>query len=190
MAISLQDNLDIRNKKQNVERDSFKTIEEMRSFPSTALPPVFHAMLESDGCLYVYNINNSEDAITGKWRKFDNLNSVFSPIITENEGNTDEIYRLDITTIEGKLTTPNLKGKSSETKVSLSDIKPTYNGSLGELVFNTTQSKKECIGWIYTPFGWYPFGNISNITEDIETNYVLNDGKNLCTSDGMIFAVK
>lgn len=71
MAISLQDNLDIRNKKQNVERDSFKTIEEMRSFPSTSLPPVFHAMCEDDGCLYIYNVNNSENDTTGKWRKFE-----------------------------------------------------------------------------------------------------------------------
>lgn len=74
-------------------------------------------------------------------------------------------------------------------KVSLADVEPTYKGSLGELVFNTKQGKNECVGWIYTPFGWYSFGNISNITEDIETNYVLNDGKNLRTSDGMIFAV-
>lgn len=36
----------------------------------------------------------------------------FSPIITENSYNTDEVYKLDIETKDGKFTTPNLKGKS------------------------------------------------------------------------------
>ena len=34
----------------------------------------------------------------------------FSPIVTENKDNTDEIYKLDITTKDGTFTTPNLKG--------------------------------------------------------------------------------
>jgi hypothetical protein len=34
----------------------------------------------------------------------------FSPIITENANNTDEVYRLDIETKDDKFTTPNLKG--------------------------------------------------------------------------------
>lgn len=39
----------------------------------------------------------------------------FSPVITENEDNTDSIYKLDITTAEGTLTTPNLKGADGGT---------------------------------------------------------------------------
>ena len=34
----------------------------------------------------------------------------FSPIITENANNTDEVYKLDIETKDGVITTPNLKG--------------------------------------------------------------------------------
>lgn len=34
----------------------------------------------------------------------------FSPTITENAGNTDKIYKLDITTADSTFTTPNLKG--------------------------------------------------------------------------------
>ena len=34
-----------------------------------------------------------------------------SPTITENENNTDKIYKLDVTTADGTFTTPNLKGK-------------------------------------------------------------------------------
>ena len=38
----------------------------------------------------------------------------FNPIITENEDNTDDVYKLDIETKDGKFTTPNLKGKDGE----------------------------------------------------------------------------
>lgn len=38
----------------------------------------------------------------------------FSPIVTENKDNTDEIYKLDITTKDGTFTTPNLRGKDGE----------------------------------------------------------------------------
>lgn len=38
----------------------------------------------------------------------------FSPIITENADNTDDVYKLDIETKDGILTTPNLKGQGGE----------------------------------------------------------------------------
>ena len=38
----------------------------------------------------------------------------FSPTITENEDNTEDVYKLDIETIDGIFTTPNLKGESAE----------------------------------------------------------------------------
>lgn len=38
----------------------------------------------------------------------------FSPIVTENKDNTNEIYKLDITTKDGTFTTPNLRGKDGE----------------------------------------------------------------------------
>lgn len=37
----------------------------------------------------------------------------FSPIITENENNNANVYKLDITTEEGTFTTPNLQGSGS-----------------------------------------------------------------------------
>ena len=37
-----------------------------------------------------------------------------SPTITENASNTDKIYRLDIETVDGKFTTPNLKGADGQ----------------------------------------------------------------------------
>lgn len=38
----------------------------------------------------------------------------FSPTIVPNEGNTSTSYKLDITTKDGKFTTPNLKGKDGD----------------------------------------------------------------------------
>lgn len=38
----------------------------------------------------------------------------FNPIITENADNTDDVYKLDIETKDGILTTPNLKGQGGE----------------------------------------------------------------------------
>lgn len=37
-----------------------------------------------------------------------------SPTITENENNTDTIYKLDVTTVDGTFTTPNLRGKDGK----------------------------------------------------------------------------
>lgn len=70
MAISLIDNLKIQNKKQNVERDSFATILDMVSYSPNYLPNIFHAMCEETGKMYVYNVNNDEDPVLGKWREY------------------------------------------------------------------------------------------------------------------------
>lgn len=71
MAISLIDNLKIQNKKQNVERDSFATIADMVSYSPNYLPNLFHAMCEETGKMYIYNVNNTDDPVLGKWRVFD-----------------------------------------------------------------------------------------------------------------------
>lgn len=49
------------------------------------------------------------DGITAE--KVTNWDETVSPTITENENNTDKIYKLDVTTVDGTFTTPNLKGK-------------------------------------------------------------------------------
>ena len=38
----------------------------------------------------------------------------FSPVVTENAGNTNDVYKLDIKTADATFTTPNLKGYSGE----------------------------------------------------------------------------
>ena len=70
MAISLIDNLKIQNKKQNVERDSFVSIADMVAYSPNYLPNLFHTMCEETGKMYVYNVNNDDDSVLGKWREY------------------------------------------------------------------------------------------------------------------------
>lgn len=53
-----------------------------------------------------------------------------SPIITENVNNTDDIYRLDITTDTGTIITPNLKGGGSSDKFTRDDLTAVTVGGL------------------------------------------------------------
>lgn len=61
---------------------------------------------------------NGQDGTNGK----DGIDG-FSPTITENANNSDDIYKLDITTKNSTFTTPNLKGKDGDgsSSVDLSD---------------------------------------------------------------------
>lgn len=70
MAISLLDNLNIRKKKPNVERDAFNTLADMKAYNENYLPDVFISLCYEDKCLYKFDRNNTIDEITGKWRKF------------------------------------------------------------------------------------------------------------------------
>ena len=52
--------------------------------------------------------------LTDEEKAFLKGDSGFSPTITENENNTDKIYKLDVTTADGTFTTPNLKGADGQ----------------------------------------------------------------------------
>ena len=60
----------------------------------------------------------------------------FSPIITENVDNTDEIYKLDIETKDGVLTTPNLKGAGGigtiDDTLDITSTNPIQNKAVAE----------------------------------------------------------
>lgn len=67
--ISLLDNLSIRKKSPNVERDLFNTIADMVAFSENYLPDVFECNVTDDnGNRYRYNVSNSVDPTLGKWR--------------------------------------------------------------------------------------------------------------------------
>lgn len=65
----------------------------------------------------------------------------YSPTITENADNTDSIYKLDVTTVDGMFTTPNLKGTNENGDTSNVQLDETLTdntkaapaGMVGEL---------------------------------------------------------
>lgn len=68
MAISLLDNIAIKKKSPNVERDLFATIADMAAFNENYLPDIFECNVIEDGNRYRYNRTNIVDPKLGKWR--------------------------------------------------------------------------------------------------------------------------
>lgn len=68
MSISLLDNLSIRKKSPNVDRDLFNTIADMVAYSENYLPDVFECNVVEDGNRYRYNRGNTIDPTLGKWR--------------------------------------------------------------------------------------------------------------------------
>ena len=61
----------------------------------------------------VFTMSDGSEIISGKIPTVKG-DAGFSPTITENADNTDKIYKLDIETVDGKFTTPNLKGADGQ----------------------------------------------------------------------------
>lgn len=83
MSISLLDNLSIKKKSPNVERDLFNTVADMVAFSENYLPSVFECNVIEDGCRYRYNVSNAVDPILGKWRL----------VSSEGSGNLVDYYK-------------------------------------------------------------------------------------------------
>ena len=69
MAISLLDNIAIKKKSPNVERDLFATIADMADYNENYLPDVFECNVIEDGNRYRYNRTNIVDETLGRWRR-------------------------------------------------------------------------------------------------------------------------
>ena len=76
----------------------------------------------------------------------------FSPRIVEDSDNTDEIYKLDITDVNGTIVTPNLKGGGSggttnyealNNKPKINNVELTGNKSLADLGINIPTKTSE-----------------------------------------------
>ena len=75
-----------------------------------------------------------------------------SPIITENVNNTDDIYRLDITTDTGTMITPNLKGGGSSDKFTRDDLTAVTVGGLNSGSSVKNKTTKEVLESILFPY--------------------------------------
>ena len=137
MSLVFADNLSIQMKKQNVDRDSFSTLEEMRNYPSTSLPDIFTATCKETGKFYIYNEDNEFDEELGKWRVIEGDNSDNANLQpkSDNSLNTkDKTVAGAINELQSDVSTLNSSSHSHDNKELLdkfseSDGKLTYDGS-------------------------------------------------------------
>lgn len=98
MALTVSSNLDFKGTASNFVRDSFKTLQEMKSFKENFLDPGHISFCEEDRNTYKYDPNNAIDQITGKWRLFGGgityyevSNITEDYMITSNPSKTQEV---------------------------------------------------------------------------------------------------
>lgn len=77
----------------------------------------------------------------------------FSPIIKENAGNAEDVYKLDITTESGTITTPNLKGGGGGSeKFTREDLTAITVGGLGSGSVVKNKTTMEVLEAILFPY--------------------------------------
>ena len=84
----------------------------------------------------------------------------FSPIIEENENNTDKIYKLDITTADSTFTTPNLKGADGQ------------GGSGGSSTLSTDITSNVEVGGVLSGTSFVEGTNLEDIIKKILVKYL------------------
>ena len=101
MSISLLDNLSIKKKSPNVERDLFATIADMAAYSENYLPDVFECNVVEDGNRYRYNRSNIIDPTYGKWRVVES-GAGAELIDYYKKTETDELLEKKISVEDGK----------------------------------------------------------------------------------------
>ena len=67
--LNIGDNFNYQGRKPNFARDSFDTLEEMRSYPDTSVDHGHVSFCKEDGKLYQFLTTNQVSTETGKWRR-------------------------------------------------------------------------------------------------------------------------
>lgn len=122
MPISLLSNFSLGAQLPDFSRQQFETIENMKNYREQWLPPMYDAFCLEDGKKYRYNVSNSVDPITGKWREITG-NTDLSNYYNKTE--TDELLDTKVDKEEGK-------GLSEE------DFTTVYKVKIGDSVLTTT----------------------------------------------------
>lgn len=105
-----------------------------------------------------------------------------SPTATVSK--VDNITTITVTDKNGTTTAEIFDGRSDFEKA---DEKPNREGTVGEIVLNNQPLPGNYIGWVYTLYGWFGFG-------EIEANdyaaFILSDGSKFTLADGKAFLVQ
>lgn len=107
----------------------------------------------------VFTMSDGSEIISGKIPTVKG-DAGFSPIITENADNTDKIYKLDIETVDGKFTTPNLKGKEGQ------------GGSGGSSTLSTDITSNVEVGGVPSGTNFVEGTNLEDIIKKILVKYL------------------
>lgn len=136
MAVSMLDNLSIKKKAPNVDRDLFATLAEMSAYSENYLPDVFECNVVEDGKRYRFNRNNPIIPTYGKWREVAGNELQDMEQVTKNkediaiikgdstvEGSMDA--KVTATLNEAKLYTDEQIAKMSTAEAIVCDTKPS-----------------------------------------------------------------
>ena len=136
MAVSMLDNLSIKKKAPNVDRDLFATLAEMSAYSENYLPDVFECNVVEDGKRYRFNRNNPVIPTYGKWREVTGNELQDMEQVTKNkediaiikgdstvEGSMDA--KVTATLNEAKLYTDEQIAKMSTAEAIVCDAKPS-----------------------------------------------------------------
>lgn len=104
MGISVVDQFNYQGQKFNFERDAFDTLAEMKAFPETSVPPKgFECYCAETDKKYKFDVNNSVDSTTGKWREVESGGSGtgYKTITWDNSSNMNNYKTEGIYLIKG-----------------------------------------------------------------------------------------
>lgn len=123
MAISILEGFDYGGKLPNFQRDLFETIADMVNYSENYLPDIFECNVKENGKRYRFNISNSVDEVTGKWREVSGGETDLSNYYNKTE--TNELLDTKVDKEEGK-------GLSEE------DFTTVYKVKIGDSELTTT----------------------------------------------------
>lgn len=77
-----------------------------------------------------------------------------------------------------------------ENQIKYADEKPTEPSIVGDIIYNSNPEPNGWIGWVYTPMGWFGFGQIENSDNIPDNAFTLSNGDVFYLSDGTLFLCK
>lgn len=146
MAISFLDNIGIKKQAPNVQRDLFDTVADMVAWSENWLPDVFECNVKETGQRYRYNVSNTVDEETGKWRLVEGGGGDL-----ENYYNKTEIdTAFDNAKTDWEKYTDDEIAKLNTDKAIACDEKPTYDsGTITYIVNGEEKTTEDESIWFY-----------------------------------------
>ena len=143
MAISFLDNISIKKKAPNVDRDLFATVSDMVAYSENYLPAVFECNVTETGKRYRYMASNSVDPELGKWREVGGGDGDLSNYYTKKEIDENIIEPLEEKVDANAENIGDLSVLEVATWTDLvTAVNGLYNSLLSSITYTVESSKK------------------------------------------------